>query len=201
MTQQINLYQPERYKRCVPFSTAQMASVVAVVFFLVTAAGAISYWRSSHLASELSRLQERRDATVQQIDTYQHRYPARSANPDLVDEVKTMMREREDYLLLMRLLTDGLSDNCSGLSEYLAGLARQNLATVWLRRIRVSAGGDRLLLEGSCTSAADIPLYLQRLSKQAVFAGREFEHLQLNRTENNTAVIDFRLQTTQEEAP
>lgn len=201
MTQQINLYQPERYKRCVPFSTAQMASVVAVLFFLVTAAGAIGYWRSSHLASELSRLQERRDATVQQIDTYQHRYPARSANPDLVDEVKTMMREREDYLLLMRLLTDGLSDNCSGLSEYLAGLARQNLATVWLRRIRVSAGGDRLLLEGSCTSAADIPLYLQRLSKQAVFAGREFEHLQLNRTENNTAVIDFRLQTTQEEAP
>ena len=201
MTQQINLYQPERYEKRVPLSAAQMGAVLATVLFLAMAAGTVEYWRSSHLASELTRLQASREAAVQRISDYQLQYPARSADPGLARQVEAMTRERDAYLLLLRLLSEGLPDNHSGFSDYLTGLAKQDLATVWLRRIRVGTGGDRLVLEGSCTHAADIPLFLQRLSQQAVFAGREFDHLQLNRAETNTAIIDFRLQTTREESP
>jgi hypothetical protein len=201
MTQQINLYQPERYAKRVPISAHSMALVVAAVFFLAAAAGAVDYWRTANLGSELGRLQELRNTAVQRIDDYQHRYPPRSADPELVRRVATMTHEREADLALLRLLTDGQIGNNRGLSEHLAGLARQDLSTVWLRRIRFSVGGERLLLEGSCTRAADIPLFLQRLSKQPVFAGREFEHLELSRSENTTSIIDFLLQTTPQETP
>jgi hypothetical protein len=201
MTQQINLFQPERYANRVPVSTRRMALVVTAALFLAAAAGAVDYWRTTTLGSQLSRLQERRNTAVQRIDDYQHRYPPRTADPELVRRVATMTHEREADLALLRLLTDGQLGNNRGLSEHLAGLARQDLSTVWLRRIRFSVGGERLLLEGSCTRAADIPLFLQRLSEQAVFAGREFEHLQLSRSEKTTAIIDFLLQTTPQEAP
>ena len=201
MTQQINLYQPKRYERHVPFSAARMASIMAVVFFLLLAAGAIGYWRFSALTARHERLQARRNDAVQRIADYQHRYPPRTPDPDLVQKVTAMANERDANQALIKLLSDGQAGNCRGLSDHLAGLAKQDLSTLWLRRIRLSAGGDRLLLEGSSTRAADVPLYLQRLSGQAVFAGRVFDHLQLNREESNPSIIDFLLQTTREDKP
>jgi Tfp pilus assembly protein PilN len=201
MTQQINLYQPELYERGVPFSTRQMASVLVAVLLMIITAGAFNYWRISGLNTELSRLQKRQEAAVQRINDYQHNYPPRSADPDLISEVDAMMNTRQAKLALLQSLSDGHLGNRQGLSEHLFGLARQHLSTVWLRRIRISAGGDQLLFEGSSTHAADIPLYLQRLTEQQVFADREFEYLQLSRSENEVPIIDFILKTSLEGAP
>ena len=201
MTQQINLYQPELYERHVPFSAGKMAAMLAVVAILIMTAGGVSYWRTTGAVSELNRLQTRRDDAVQRVADYQRDYPARPANPDLVREVEEMMDERQAYQTLLQTLSGSQPGNRSGLSEHLAGLARQDLSTVWLRRIRLSDGGNQMLLEGGSTREADIPLYLQRLNEQPVFAGREFEHLQLNRAEAASPIVDFVLQTTEEEEP
>ena len=112
-----------------------------------------------------------------------------------------MMNERQAYLSLLQMLSGNQPGNRHGLSAHLAGLARQDLSTVWLRRIRFSDGGDQILLEGGSTREADIPLYLQRLTDQPVFAGREFEHLRLSRAVQASSSIDFVLQTHQEEEP
>jgi hypothetical protein len=199
MTQQINLYQPELFENRVFFSTIQMAWAMAAVLFLVVAAGVISHLRLSGLSSELGRLQERQDAAIRQIDDYKDSYPRRSPDPDLRNKVEEMTTVRQAKLMLLQLLTGSQLGNRLGLSEHLAGLARQDLSTVWLRRIHLSAGGDQLLLEGSSTRAADIPLYLQRLTEQHIFAGREFERLQLNRDEKAGMIVEFLLQTTRED--
>jgi len=201
MMQQINLYQTKLHKSHVPFSATQMASVLAAVFFLLITAGAVNYWRLSGLASELSRLQKRQDAALQRINDFQEKYPPRSADAELIRKVDEMVNARQAYLEMLNLLNDSQLGNRRGLSEHLSGLARQNLPTVWLRRIRISAGGEQLLLEGSSTHAADVPLYLQRLHEQKVFAGREFEHLQLSRAETNAPIIDFLLQSTLGDEP
>jgi Tfp pilus assembly protein PilN len=201
MSQQINLYQPFFLEKKIPFSFNRIVSVLAVVLFLVLTTGAVSLWRLSSLKYELAQLQERRAAAVQRISDYQLRYPPRSADPALIRKVERMMSDRQARFALLGLLTGSRPGNSRGFSEYLAGLARQDLPSVWLRRIQLSAGGDQLLLEGSTTRAADVPLYLQRLTGQPVYAGREFEHLQLNRSENGSQFIDFLLQTTQEEKP
>jgi hypothetical protein len=201
MIQQINLYQTELQKKHVPFSAKQMAIVLAGVSCLMIATGAVNQWRLSGLASELSRLQKRQDATIQRLNDYQQKYPIRSADTELVRKIDDMVNRRQAALELLQMLKDNQLGNRHGLSEHLSGLARQNLSTVWLRRIQLGAGGDQLLLEGSSTRAADVPLYLQRLTEQEVFAGREFEHLQLTRPEKNIPIIDFLLQTTLEGEP
>jgi len=201
MRQQVNLYQTGLNENQVPFSAKQMALVFAAVFFLVIAAGTVSQWQLAGLASELSRLQKRQDAAIQRIDNYQKKYPVRSADTELMHTVAEMTNRRQATLDLLQLVKNSQWGNRRGLSGYLSGLARQHLPTVWLRRIRIGAGGDQLLLEGSSTRAADVPLYLQRLNEQEVFTGREFEHLQLARAEKDLPVIDFLLQTTLDGAP
>lgn len=201
MIQQINLYQTGLHKNRVPFSATQMAFAWAAVFFLMIAAGCLSYWRQSNLASELSRLQKRQGAAVQRINDYQQKFPPRSPDAELVRKVEEMMNAHQASLELLRLIDDSQLGNRRGLAEHLTGLARQNLPAVWLRRVRIGDGGGQLLLEGSSTHAADIPRYLQRLKEQDIFIGREFEHLRLSRSDQEAQVIDFLLQTTVEDKP
>jgi hypothetical protein len=201
MNQQINLYQPALFERQVPFSARTIAVVLAVVLGLGLVAGAVSLWRVSALKSELVQLQERQENAVERIAEFERRFPPRKADPVLVRKVEGMLGDRQARLALLELLTHGQPGNSRGFSSHLEGLARETLATVWLRRIRFSAGGDRLLMEGSATSAADVPLYLQRLTRQQDYAGREFEHLQLSRSEERPQIIDFLLQTVPEEQP
>ncbi|MEZ4601441.1 MAG: hypothetical protein R2940_16760 [Syntrophotaleaceae bacterium] len=201
MRQQINLYQPELFEKKVPFCSGMMALTLAAFFLLLLAVGAASSWRLSRLESELAGLRESQDAATRRISDYQLRYPPRVADPELIQKIEKMASDRQARIALLQMLTSGQPGNSQGFSEHLTGLAQQDLASVWLRRIRLAAGGDQLLLEGSTTRASDVPLYLQGLTRQQAFTGREFEHLQLNRSEKSSQVIDFLLQTKQEEKP
>jgi Tfp pilus assembly protein PilN len=201
MSQQINLYQPALFDKRVPFSSRMMAAAMAVALVLALSAGAAGRWRLAALETELAGLQERHDAATQRVEDYQGRFSARTPDSDLARKVENMLGDRQARLALLKLLTQGQPGNSRGFSRHLEGLAREKLATVWLRRIRLQAGGGQLLLEGSTTSAADVPLYLQRLTGQPDYAGCEFEQLRLSRSETNPQLVDFLLQTTHEEKP
>lgn len=201
MKQQINLYQPALFEKKVPFSALTMAAVLGAALLMVFAAVAFGMWRHAALESELAHLRQRQTEALQTVAEYRRRYPAKTADAELARRVERMMRDRQARLALLELLTRKQPGNSRGFSSNLDGLAREDLNTVWLRHIRLSAGGRELLLEGSTTHAADVPLYLQRLTRQQDYAGREFERLQLSRSEGDGRVIDFLLQTTQEEQP
>ena len=201
MRQQINLYQPALVEKKVQFSAELMAVILGGAILLGLLAAGLCLWRGSRLEAELARSQARQAEALQRIENYQRQYPPRTADPVLARKVEKMLGERQARLALLQLLTSGDSGNRLGFSGHLEGLARETLATVWLRRIRFSAGGHNLLLEGSTTRASDVPLYLQGLNRQPDYAGREFDHLQLNRSEDNPQIIDFLLQTTHEEQP
>lgn len=201
MRQQVNLYQPALFEKKKPFSAMLMLIILGLVGVLALLVGALCLWRVSVLESHLALSQSRQAEALQRIDEYQRQYPPRMADPVLAGKVAKMMSDRQARLALLQLLTSGQPGNSVGFSGHLEGLAREDLSTVWLRRIRLSAGGRNLLLEGSTTQAADVPLYLQGLNRQQDYAGREFNHLQLSQSEENPQVVDFLLQTTQEEKP
>lgn len=201
MRQQINLYQPELFDKKIPFSSGMMAMVIAGAMLCAMLAGALGVWRTARLATELERLQARQMSALQRLEEVKRQYPPRVPDPGLARQVDNMLGERQARLALLEMLTGSQPGNSRGFSRYLEGLAREDLPAVWLRHIRLGAGGKQLLLEGSTTRAADVPLYLQRLTRQQDYAGREFEHVQISRSEDNSQVIDFLIKTTHEEKP
>lgn len=201
MKQQINLYQPSLFEKTVPFSAVVMGAVLVSALLLALLWAIFGMWRQTSLESDVVQLQRRQVAALQKLEDYKQRYPARKSDAKLAAEVQRMLRDRQARLALVGLLTEKQSGNSHGFSQHLEGLAREDLTTVWLRRIRFASGGQELLLEGSTTRPADVPLYLQRLTRQQDYAGREFDRLQLRRSEDDSRIVDFLLQTSQEEQP
>jgi len=201
MRQQINLYQPALFEKKVHFSSRLIALLLIAGLACALLVGGGGMWHLSKLKSKLARLQADQDAALQRVAEYQRRYPPRRPDPDLAQKVDQMMADRQARLALLDFLTEERPVNGVGFSSHLEGLAKEDVPTVWLRRIRLSGGGHDLLLEGSATRASDVPVYLQRLQRQQDYVGREFDHLQLSRSENNPQAVDFLLQTTKEKKP
>lgn len=199
MSQEINLYQPALFENKVPFSSRFMARIVIAGLLILLTAGGINEWRVSALESRVENLQALETRALDRIGKYQRRYTPDPADPALSRQVERMREELQARRALLEMLSGEMPGKTQGFSSHIEGLAREDLSTVWLRRIHLD--DDNLLLEGSTTRAADVPLYLQRLTRQQDFAGREFEHLQLTRSEKAAGVIDFLLQTTQEKKP
>ena len=116
MIQQINLYQTGLHESRVPFSARQMAGAVAALFFVLIAAGAVSHWRQTGLAGELSRLQKRHDEALRRIDEYQQKYPPRSPDPELVRQVEAMTQARQASLELLRRINESQLGNRRGIA-------------------------------------------------------------------------------------
>lgn len=201
MSQQINLYRPALFEKSVPFSSRIMGAVLVGFLLLALLLYGLARWREDTLRDNLAQLEARQSAAVARIDALRRKYPPRSPDAQLAQHIARLTEERQARLALLDHLTRRRPGNTQGFSRHLEGLAREDLAETWLRRIRLSGGGRNLELEGSTTQASKVPVYLQRLTHQEEFAGREFDRLQLSRSEERPGVIDFLLQTTVEEQP
>lgn len=201
MRQQVNLYQLSLLEKRIPFSARVMAMTLAALFVCGLLAGVLAGWRTVRFQGEVTRLRQRQVEALQRIDANRRQYPQPVPDPVLAGKVEAMLAERQALLALLELLTVEQPGNRQGFSRHMEGLAREDLPTVWLRRIRFDDGGQELLLEGSATRPADVPLYLQRLTRQQDYAGREFERLRLQRSEQDPGTIDFLLQSAKQEKP
>jgi hypothetical protein len=65
---------------------------------------------------------------------------------------------------------------------------------VWLTGVTISDGGEQLGLAGSTLDAQLVPRYLQQLSAEQAYKGREFKTFQMLRGEAPPH-IDFTLHT------
>ena len=178
MTQQINLYQSAVIVKTSPLAARRLLSVVIVCFGLLLLGYGASRWQLWRLESHLA------DVKVQS-----------QAAQEAQLKVEKAVR-----LPLLTLLAGHSPDEFPGFSECLRGLASEDLDGVWLRDITLAEGGHSLVLQGSALRAELVPRYVQRLSRQASFAGLEFASLVMSRSEERKESVDFVLRSTLEEA-
>ena len=69
--------------------------------------------------------------------------------------------------------------------------ARQHIDGLWFTRISLRGGGDRLALAGKVREPEYLPQYLQKLAKEQVFAGQQFDVLRLTKAEQAGAALEF----------
>lgn len=201
MTQQINLYQSAVFIKRSPCSTRCLVlAVIAGIGLLLLGYGVVR-WQLWRTEARLADMTVQEQAARQRIVALQQSYPVRAYSETLARQVAHLRAEKAARLPLLTLLVDHSPDEFPGFSEHLQGLAREDLAGVWLRDIALADGGHSLVLQGSALRAELVPRYVQRLSRQPSFAGLEFASLVMHRSEDRKEAVDFILRSNVEAAP
>lgn len=194
MIQQINLYQPIfRQPRRVFTALAMLQTVLAVVCGLI-AVYAYAEWQVSSLGQQVKQLALARSAAERRFAELQERLPRRVAEPALAERVATLTAELAETRRLAAALNQGAFGNTTGLSPFLAALARQHVAGTWLTHIEITEGGTQIGMAGRALTPELVPTYVQRLATEQAFDGKAFSRLTLDRKADSAAVT-FKLAT------
>ena len=195
--QQINLYQPILRKQEKVFSAKTLLQgnllVLAGLMLLFT----YTLFQTKQLEDQLAQATQQRNERMQRLTTLRAQYPERVKDESLqlqVTQLRSRLQNAQELLAAVKNYEDSPSE---GFSAHLAGLARQDLPSLWLSRI-VVRGQRQLALEGSTLTATDVPVLIQRLGTEPVFSGTAFERVEIQ-ANDKTGQIDFTLNTTAEE--
>lgn len=201
MNQQINLYQPAVFIKAPVFAARQILLAAVLIIVILLLAYGFSWRRLQKLEGRRLELAARlENARQRNFDVQQH-ISARQDTLVLTGILEELRAAKDARLPLLTVLADLSPDQSSGFSEALRGLAREDLDGVWLRHIYLSEGGRTLVLKGSALQAEQVPVYMQRLSRQQSLAGIEFSTLVVTRSEERQGMYDFELSTALEKTP
>lgn len=198
MTQQVNLYQFIVPTRSAALSAGLIAKAAAAIVLLLVSVYAYEQLRARSDRLELSELQQRQEAYTQQIDAFSERATSQVEDRQLIASVEKLRGEVRARNRLLGSLSDHLLGNTVGFSPHLVGLARQRVAGLWLKEIRISGGGVKLALSGSSLDPTGVPDLIEKLGTESAFAGREFRSLRLEAAPEPGGVIEFSLSTEYE---
>ena len=201
MKREADLYQ-EQFRRAKPVLSARMSLRLAagVLAGLVLIYG-LGQWGVSIQSGRLESLREQLAAERNRIAQLAETHPPAEKDPDIEAEVQELTAERDARTRLLRALSTESLGNVGGFSRHVAGLARQRVAGLWLREIRIGRGGRELELVGSTLEADLVPHFIQQLGRESAFAGGGFQSLRLQRSETELERIDFALSTAPEALP
>lgn len=144
---------------------------------------------------EVSALQSRRDVLASEVDARVSAAVAAGADTDPEAEIARLTAERDARRSMLRDMTQRTSRRDASFSHLLGGLARQDVESIWLQRIRFASGGEDIEIEGRSLTPEAIPRYLRRLGRDSGFEDRRFRTFLLERPDGRERTVAFRLST------
>lgn len=196
--QQINLYQPIFRKEKIVFSALAMLQVAVVLLVILSAIYTYNLWQLQPFENQIKSVTSERQRLTSQIEKLKSEIAANAKSQLLEDELKRVKAELARKRKIQSVLSEGSFGNQTGFSTIWEGLARQHISGLWLTKIKIENGGQKLTLNGKTISAELVPVYIQKLSTEAAFSGISFNVLELSRDEENPSVISFNLGTARD---
>lgn len=180
MSQQINLYNPIFLKKKKYFSAYTMVQGLALIL-----AGAVAFY--AYAAYQVNGLKAQSLETDRQLAETQSRLvklqqtlqPAQQSQ-QLQNEIARLETQLQSREQVAGILQDGSIGNRLGYSGYLHALARQDMEGVWLTGFTISGATNQMSIDGRSLKAEDVPVYIQRLSREALMRGRTFAALEIS---------------------
>jgi hypothetical protein len=193
--QQINLYQPIFRQPRKVFSAVALLQVAAV--FALGLLIVYGYGRAKvrALDAQVATLQGQRTAAAKRLATVKAQFPEKKPDPLVAAELKRLQQELGYTQKIATALSTGAFGNTSGLSPFLAGLARQHVEGTWFSRVAIANGGEAIGVRGYALAPELLPAYVRRLAAEQVFAGKSFSHLELVKSAPEGKVLEFELRT------
>lgn len=195
MRQEINLLQESLFDKKVPLRAQRMLILfgLTLVFLLLISLGLL--WRQHRLDANLVRLKTEKNRLTTQLAACQRENPARQKDPHLETELENLRRQRKGRQPLMAYFDSLEPEQIQGFSAPLEKLALHPFPNVWLQQLRLNPAKKYLQLGGTATSPDQIPAYFVHLQTYQIFAGQNFANLQLERTQQDSDLIHFQLES------
>ena len=178
-SQQINLYEMRLRPRHELPVARNLAMATLLIVALMTG---LSLWARSEASRKSERsneVQARVSAEQTRLQELSKTLAQRKVSPTLVAELekaRAMLTVRNEVI---DALSSGALGNTTGFSEFMVGFARQTQPDLWLTGFAVTEGGEGIEIRGRLLDPAKLPVYMQRLRSEPVFAGRRFATLDM----------------------
>ncbi len=179
MSQQINLYAPRLRPRHELATARNLGIAAAALLVLMTALASYARFEASQDAAAAAVSQKQLAAAQEKMTALSKLVAERRISPALTAEVeaaKAMLTARTE---IMGALDSGKLGNTAGFSAFMSGFAQHAQNDLWLTGFTVSAGGEEIEIRGRLLDPAKLPVYVQGLSREAVFQGRRFAALEM----------------------
>lgn len=190
--QQINLYLQEFQPNREPLRSVQMlwGLGIFIVLLLIVSVFSASANRERAQALAESRAQLEK-LKVQVVQLEQQRPHTNLAELD--EQIVQLTQELDRREQIFSIIANKNLGNNTGFSAHLQALGRQSLDTLSLSVFSLQRGGNYIEFAGKARSADQIPLYIQRLRSEPVFARAAFGVLNLAPVKNNQGAFEFSL--------
>ncbi len=195
MKQQINLYLPIFRKKKAAFSAIAMLQVFALSLAVLGAWYGYALYQLQQIeAQQASTLRDLNDmrTRVAELETKQReRVPSKL----LDSEIRRVSNQVDERIKIVDVLSGGSFGNTRGFSQQFEALARQHVDGSWLTIINIGDGGVFVSLKGMTHAPELVPIYLQRLLTEDVFARVSFNVMVLERSAEQTDQLTFEVAT------
>ncbi len=190
--QQINLYLPEFQPNREPLRGIHMLWGLGIFTLLLVL---ISVFSASANRERAQTLQDSR-AQLEQLKTKVAQLEQQRPHDNLAEldeKILQLGQELDRREQIFTIIANKNLGNNIGFSAHLQALGRQSLDTLSLSVFSIQRGGNYVEFAGKAQSADQIPLYIQRLRTEPVFAQTAFGVLNLEPMKNRGGVFEFSL--------
>ncbi len=171
MSQQINLISPLLLKKRYAFGLREMALGLGLILAIALAWSGYLTYRAGTLEKKAAQLESQQETAQQELDQLgaAATRPVSALLTERVKATQARVAQREALLASMSHIIESTS---AGFSPRLRALAQSSTEGVWLNGFTLSP--DYVALNGSALNAGLVTTYIDRLGKQAAFAGMKF---------------------------
>ena len=187
MSQQINLYEPRLRPSRELLTGRRLGVALLSVVAVVVALGGVARTLAERSAAELQTLQGELKASQEKLAAQSKTLAERKVSAALKAEIEGAKAQLASRQTVMALLDSGRLGNSAGFSDVLSGFSRLASDNLWLTSFAVTLGGQEIEIRGRLLDSSKLPAYVQRLGREAAFAGRRFATLDMRRGDEEAA--------------
>jgi hypothetical protein len=196
--QQINLYLPEFRPNREPLRAIHMAWIGVGFLVLLLCFSAYSNYQYGVLQQQLEVEQKNQLGLQSQLQLLSTQKPVQ-ASAALDVKISQLQKSVQRHQQVLTMISNQDLGNDKGFSVQLNALSQAALNTISVETFSLQRGGRYAELTGLTRSADQIPLYLQRLRRDASFSEVGFGVLNIERDAEQTGLLKFSLAKAKDE--
>ena len=195
LIQQINLYHPEFRHELPQFHAAQMLLAGVVVAFALMALTAYAYVDNWQLEKQLAEIQQQKQQKASELQEIKSKLKSIRPNRLLEAKKERLIKELKEAKTLSLLMSSEIERPAHPYSRYFRALAESTVNGLWLEQLQIGQYGRQIKIAGYSYAPENVPILLQVLKANEVFAGRTFEQVEMTRKQGTDESVHFSMLT------